>query len=106
MSEQRIGFALSRASRGTPPPRVVIAGSITRDRIERAGEVSWCLGGVVWHAGAMLSKLGIDTRVVTRCAERDAALVGELTERGVEVVWSTSRATTVFVNSYPGASYA
>lgn len=86
-----------RAERAT---RIVVVGSITRDRNERDGNAFSCIGGVVWHAGATLARLRIDTCVVTRCARRDRPLLAGLEERGVQVVWFPSRATTVFVNRY------
>lgn len=80
--------------------RVLVAGSLTRDRIQQ-GETRRCqIGGVVWHAATALVELGVETRVVTRAAAEDAELIDALRRAGVEVRASHSTVTTVFVNEY------
>jgi sugar/nucleoside kinase (ribokinase family) len=80
--------------------RVLVAGSLTRDRIRR-GETRRCqIGGVVWHAATALVELGVETRVVTRAAAEDAELIAALRRAGVEVQARHSTITTVFVNEY------
>lgn len=80
--------------------QAVIVGSLTRDRIEAHRHVQECIGGVVWHAGTTLAKLGIKTCAVTRIAAVDRELAVALLDSGVQVRWHRSAETTTFANSY------
>lgn len=78
----------------------VVVGSLTRDRIEVSGKIYWRVGGVVWHAGTTLVRLGFRTRAVTRTAADDEGLVEALRDNGLQVHWRPATATTTFVNKY------
>lgn len=80
--------------------RVLIVGSLARDRIEAGGRVHHRVGGVVWYAGTTFAKLGINTCVVTRTTSTDKDLVQAVRDAGVEVKWRPSTRTTTFVNRY------
>ena len=80
--------------------RAVIAGSLTRDRIEVRGRVVRRIGGSVWHAGTTLAALGINTCVVTRIAAADGDLRDALRAGGVDVQGRDATRRTTFVNSY------
>ena len=81
-------------------PRILIAGSLTRDRIRLAKAQSEVTGGVVWHAGRTLAALGTAVTIVTRTAPGDRVLLNPLIEDGVHVIWEPANHTTTLVLSY------
>ena len=81
-------------------PRILIAGSLTRDRIRLAKSQTEVTGGVVWHAGRTLAALGTAVTVVTRTAPDDRVLLNPLIEDGVHVIWEPANQTTTLVLSY------
>lgn len=84
------------------PLSALVVGSITRDFI--AGEAHPLPGGVVFHAGCALARLGARVRVVTRVRAVDApALVGPLDAEQVETLALDSRETTTYGLDYRGA---
>lgn len=82
------------------PHRILIAGSLTRDRIRFAGRQLDATGGVVWHAGQALASLGTPVTVVTRTAPGDRALLQPLIEAGIRVVWEPAGHTTTLILGY------
>ena len=87
-------------SRDGRRPSALVLGAVTRD-LEPGG--AFRPGGVVVHAGHALARLGVRTRIVTRVATGDAAvLLAPLHTEGVEVRALPSRATTTYRNDYSG----
>jgi sugar/nucleoside kinase (ribokinase family) len=87
------------------PLRALVVGAITRD-LELADDAAGRArpGGVVFHAGSALARLGARTRVVTRLRPADArALLSPLRAEGIEVLALPSRRTTTYANDYSGA---
>ncbi len=80
--------------------RILIAGSLTRDRVHFAKTQTELSGGVVWHAGRALVALGVPVTVVTRTAPGDRALLNPLVAAGVHVVWESAGHTTTMVLRY------
>jgi len=80
--------------------RIVIAGSLTRDRVYFGKTHSEVAGGVVWHAGRTLAALGASVTVVTRTAPADRGLLNPLIEAGVRVVWEAASQTTTLILRY------
>ncbi len=84
------------------PRSALVVGSISRDFI--AGEAHPLPGGVVFHAGCALARLGAQVRVITRVGAADApALVGPLDAEQVETLALDSRETTTYRLDYRGA---
>ena len=83
------------------PVRALVLGAVTRDDLVGAtGDVP---GGVVFHAGLALARLGAQVRVVTRVRKEDAAqLLGPLETEGVEILALPSRETTRYHLDYGG----
>jgi sugar/nucleoside kinase (ribokinase family) len=70
---------------------VLLVGSVSRDLRSEGGSTP---GGVPHHAGLALCALGARVRVLTRIAQRDAALLEPLQAAGAELHWLPSAATT------------
>ena len=84
---------------------VCVIGPVTRDVIRIAGALPKEMpGGVVHYAGSAFRALGLETAVITKAAQRDAArLLQGLRRIGVEVRCHDTDATTVFENIYSSA---
>ncbi len=80
--------------------RIVIAGSLTRDRVYFAKAHTQVPGGVVWHAGRTLAALGASVTVVTRTAPDARSMLNPLIEAGVQVVWEPASHTTTLILRY------
>ena len=81
---------------------VAVVGPVTIDRIVQDGEEAHKRGGVITYAGLTFAEMGVETRVVTKLAAADGAVLEPLHQRGIEVCAATSRATTRFVNYVDG----
>jgi sugar/nucleoside kinase (ribokinase family) len=81
-------------------PSALVLGAISRDL---EGDRSRP-GGVVFHAGLALARLGVRVRVVTRVRPEDEAdLLGTLGGKGIETLALPSRGTTTYANDYSGS---
>ena len=81
---------------------VAVVGPVTIDRIVQDGEEASKRGGVITYAGLTFAELGVETRVVTRLAAADGAVLEPLRQRGIEVRSAKSLETTRFVNYVDG----
>lgn len=80
--------------------RALVVGAVTWDHdLDRPRDAPRP-GGVVTFAGRALARLGVRTRVVTRLAPRDEAVLGPLRTAGVEVLALPSSRTTTYANRY------
>ena len=86
----------------TPPARhrVAVVGSLTRDVVTLEGRRATQIGGVVWHAAAILAGLGVETAIATCLAPGDSKLRAALAARGIALHGQDDAATTVFHNDY------
>ena len=84
------------------PGRVAIIGSLTRDVVTVEGRRTTQLGGVVWHAGAILAGLGVETAIATCLPPGDDVLRAALEARGIELHGQDDVSTTDFHNDYDG----
>ena len=84
------------------PRRALVVGAVTRDlEAAHATGNGFRPGGVVFHGGLALARLGAATRVVTRVQPEDEdVLLAPLRLEGVETVALASRATTTYANDY------
>jgi sugar/nucleoside kinase (ribokinase family) len=80
--------------------RALVVGAVTWDREVGRASRRTTPGGVVTFAGRTLARLGARTRVVTRVAALDNAVLAPLREAGVEVLALPSSRTTTYVNHY------
>ena len=86
-----------------PPLSALVVGSISRDYSIGEPGSEGEPGGVVFYAGTALSRMGANTRVVTRLQERDhEALLSPLRAAGIDVLALESRETTSYRNDYAG----
>ena len=81
-------------------PRVVVIGSLTEDHVICDSTHVRQIGGVVWHAGRTLARLGVQTRVVTRTASNEHEFGKAFEAEGIKVWLGPSPQTTTFVNEY------
>jgi 2-dehydro-3-deoxygluconokinase len=78
----------------------LVVGAITRD-LDASDRARSHPGGVVFHAGLALVRLGAVTRVVTRVNPADAyALLRPLHVEGIETAALPSAETTTYLNDY------
>jgi sugar/nucleoside kinase (ribokinase family) len=88
---------------GSRPMQALVVGAISLDLDARSGSAGFRPGGVVYHAGLALSRLGADTRVVTSVSPRDAhRLLSPLHAEGIETATRRSAQTTTYRNDYSG----
>jgi sugar/nucleoside kinase (ribokinase family) len=82
-----------------------VIGHVTKDRICIPGRADHELpGGTAFYVSRAWAALGLRVSVITKVAEEDdAALLGDLRDRGIHVVNRGSARTTVFENRYSGA---
>lgn len=83
--------------------RALVVGAVTWDHVTGGPERAPEPGGVVTFAGRAFARLGFRTRVVTRAAAGDDAVVAPLRRAGVEVLVLPSARTTTYENRYAGA---
>ena len=81
---------------------VCVIGHVARD-INTIGGVEHepSPGGAAYYSTMVYSRLGMGAAVVTRVAEQDEPLLGELKDAGVTVFNLPSEASTTFRNIYP-----
>ena len=80
--------------------RIAVIGSLTRDVVTVEGRRTTQLGGVVWHAGAILAGLGVETAIATCLPPGDGALRAALAARGIELHGQDDASSTEFHNDY------
>ncbi len=84
------------------PLSALVLGSVSRDFI--AGGAGPVCGGVVFHAGCALARLGAAVRIITRVrAEHAAALLGPLDAEQIETLALPSHETTSYGLDYRGS---
>ena len=81
--------------------QALVLGAAARDHVR--GRPHPVPGGVVFHAGVALARLGAKVRVVTRLRQADAAwILSPLVAEGVETCALESRQTTTYALDYGG----
>lgn len=80
--------------------RALVVGAVTWDYDLDRSRRDPTPGGVVTFAGRVLARLGVRTRVVTRVAAADAAVLEPLRAAGVQVLALPSSRTTTYANRY------
>ncbi len=83
---------------------VCLIGHVTRDvsRLEGCAD-NTTLGGVVYYAGRVFERLGLDTAIITKAAKKDLAEISEqLRGKTITLRCRDSERTTVFENTYLG----
>ncbi len=81
---------------------VCLIGHVTRDvsRLEGRADDTM-VGGVVYYAGRVFERLGLDTAIITKAAKKDLAEISEqLRGKTVTLRCRDSERTTVFENTY------
>lgn len=83
---------------------VCLIGHVTKDVLRSEGrDDKLMLGGVVYYAGHVFERLGLDTAIITKAAKEDLDKVSEqLRGKSVTVYCRDSEKTTVFENTYLG----
>jgi 1D-myo-inositol 3-kinase len=89
-----------------PPPRLLVAGSVTIDRIESATRTATQLGGVVTYAGLTFALHGLDVGAVFHIAAEHNWIAERLQSYGVTAFARASNCTTRFVNTLCGEERA
>lgn len=79
---------------------VVIAGHFAKDRDVYLGKARPMLGGASYFGGHVLACLKVRGAILTRCAEKERALLDPLAEKGVSVLCRYGTATTGIENTY------
>ncbi len=85
--------------------RIAVIGSLTRDEVTVAERRTRQLGGVVWHAGAILASLGVETAIATCLPAGAGEARAALSTRGIELHDQDDVSTTDFHNDYDAAGH-
>jgi sugar/nucleoside kinase (ribokinase family) len=81
--------------------KIVFAGHVCVDKNVVRGETETIGGGGVFHGGITAQRLGAETTVVTKCAERDRPSFHLMGDAGVRVIFLSTPTSTSIRNVYP-----
>lgn len=81
--------------------KIAFVGHVCVDKNVVRGKTEILYGGGVMHGGITAQRLGMESIVVTKCADADRAGFGGLAEAGVQVNWLPSPTSTSIQNVYP-----
>lgn len=80
---------------------MAVIGSISKDLIKRGRLSKEAVGGTVYYSGLTLSRLGVETLVVTKLAKADRGILEDLRRAGVKLFARYTSNTTRCENVYP-----
>jgi sugar/nucleoside kinase (ribokinase family) len=80
---------------------VMCIGHIDKGRIVVEGDRMDTTGGAIYYGGVVLRKLGLKIAVLTRLAEKDSGLLGELKAAGADIYPILTEETTGVENIIP-----
>ncbi|MBC7221273.1 hypothetical protein H5T55_07415 [Candidatus Bipolaricaulota bacterium] len=80
---------------------IVLIGHIDKGQIVVGDNASTATGGAVYYGGIVLLRLGLRTAIVTRLAEADLPLLGELRAAGAQLYPVLTEETTGIENVIP-----
>ncbi len=81
--------------------KIAFVGHVCVDKNVVRGQTETLYGGGVMHGGITAGRLGMESIVVTKCADADCPGFGGLAEAGVQVNWLPSPTSTSIQNVYP-----
>ncbi len=81
--------------------KIVFVGHLCVDENVIRGQAEYTVGGGVFHGGITARRLGAETTVITKCAERDRSGFHPLGEAGVPVIFRPTPTSTSIRNVYP-----